>query len=289
MIISPNNFQKGIITISLLLSTLFGQSYPTIEYLSVDVRESGFTFEFLLSDSISRNDVSSWIERDNWLMLNFYNVEIPAMGFFDQNISYPIQKIHQAGTNHTLKLSFNVAHKLGIVDVILHDGKKVTVVIRYTDAVAPKEVNPSFIFPNPKDARKIQHPLSWKDDRERTILVILCDTDGLPIYIDDQMVGYSPLENGIDILPGWHKVGYFPKKQNLNNEVRTPKERMINDIMRMGLLDVYIEEGKSETIVLNYQSLDDEVLDYNRRSQTGIWAGFGIFFLVIVLMSWGLA
>ena len=78
MIISPNNFQKGIITISLLLSTLFGQSYPTIEYLSVDARESGFTFEFLLSDSISSNDVSSWIERDNWLMLIFYNVEIPA-------------------------------------------------------------------------------------------------------------------------------------------------------------------------------------------------------------------
>ena len=57
----------------------------------------------------------------------------------------------------------------------------------------------------------------------------------------------------------------------------------------MGRLDVFVEEGKHETIVLNYQTLDEEVIDYNKRFQTGSMVGFSLFFTMILLMSWGLA
>ena len=36
----------------------------------------------------------------------------------------------------------------------------------------------------------------------------------------------------------------------------------MNDILVMGRLDVFVDEGKHETIVLNYQTLDEEVIDY---------------------------
>ena len=52
---------------------------------------------------------------------------------------------------------------------------------------------------------------------------------------------------------------------------------------------VFVEEGKEETIVLNYQTLDEEVVDYNKRFQTGTMVGFSLFFTMILLMSWGLA
>ena len=67
------------------------------------------------------------------------------------------------------------------------------------------------------------------------------------------------------------------------------KEKMLNDILVMGRLDVFVEEGKNETIVLNYQTLDEEVIDYNKRFQTGSIFGFSLFFTMILLMSWGLA
>jgi hypothetical protein len=40
--------------------------------------------------------------------------------------------------------------------------------------------------------------------------------------------------------------------------------------------------------VLNYQTLDDDVIGYNKRFQLGSVAGFSIFALMILLMSWGL-
>jgi hypothetical protein len=63
----------------------------------------------------------------------------------------------------------------------------------------------------------------------------------------------------------------------------------MNDILVMGRLDVFVDEGKHETIALNYQTLDDDVIDYNMRFQLGSLAGFSIFALMILLMSWGLA
>ena len=90
---------------------------------------------------------------------------------------------------------------------------------------------------------------------------ILCDTKGLPIYVDGHLVGYSPLKNPIDVLPGWHKVGYFPNDYTQDNNALTSKEKIMNDILVMGRLDVYVDEGAHETIALNYQTLGEEVVD----------------------------
>ena len=91
------------------------------------------------------------------------------------------------------------------------------------------------------------------------------------------------------MLPGWHKVGYFSNDYTQDSNALTSKEKMLNDILIMGRLDVFVDEGDHETIVLNYQTLDEEVVDYNKRFQAGTWVGFSLFFAMIVLMSWGLA
>ena len=119
-----------------------------------------------------------------------------------------------------------------------HDqGRKVLIVLTYSDHVEEKEVNPSFVFPDLKDAQKKTHPTSWKDARERTTLEIICDTEGLPIYVDGHLVGYSPLKNRVDVLPGWHKVGYFPNNYTQDANALTSKEKIMNDILVMGRLD----------------------------------------------------
>ncbi len=262
---------------------------PTIDFANSESQETGLKIDFLLSDPIERGDIAGWIEQENWFILNFYHIIRPDSGVIKNIATYPIQDIQQVWTNNSLQLSFQIARKIGSFDVILHDnGRKVLVVLTYADYVNPKDVNPSFVFPNPKDAEKITHPISWKDARERTTLEIICDTDDLPIYVDNQLVGHSPLRHAVDVIPAWHKVGYFPEGYTRDLNAGTPKEKMMNDILVMGRLDVFVDEGKHATIVLNYQTLEEDVLDYNKRFQTGAWAGFSIFFLLIVLMSWGL-
>lgn len=281
---------RGFILWLLILGSLMSQEMPTIDIANSESGETSIKLNFFLSKPIQRTDIAGWIEQENWFILNFYHIIQPDSGFTKNLTSYPIQDIQQDWSNNSLQLSFHSARKIGSSDVVLHDnGQKVLVVLTYADFVRSKDVNPSFVFPNLKDAQKISHPASWKDARERTTLEILCDTDDLPIYVDNQLVGHSPLEHPVDVLPGWHKVGYFPEDYSRDPNARTSKEKMMNDILVMGRLDVFVDEGKHETIALNYQTLDDDVIDYNMRFQLGSVAGFSIFALMILLMSWGLA
>lgn len=282
----------GIIELTLLPSMVYAQDMPLILSSKTTPTETGIRFEFLLSSYIKRDDVSSWIEQENWFILNFYNVIRPKSEFFNNLITYPVRKVDQSWiqNSNSLQLSIQINRSIGIFDVLIHDkGRKIEIVITYSDFIEAKEKNPSYVFPDLKDSKKKSHPLSWKDSRERTSLEIICDTKGLPIYLDGQMVGVSPLKNPIDVLPGWHKVGYFPNDYSKDSNKLTSKEKLLNDILVMGRLDVFIEEGKHETIVLNYQTLDEEVIDYNKRFQTGTMVGFSLFFTMILLMSWGLA
>ena len=289
-IISPKKLLWGIFIGTLGLSRLPAQDLPVILSGKSEPTDTGLKIEFLLSSYIERADVSSWIEQDNWFILNFYNIIRPEAGFFDSMINYPLEGIQQAWSQNSLQLSFQISRKIGSFDVMIsNQGQKVNLVITYSEFIQAKEVNPSFVFPDLKDAQKINHPSSWKDARERTTLEIICDTKGLPIYVDNQLVGYSPLKNRIDVLPGWHKVGYFSNDYTEDSNALTSKEKMLNDILVMGRLDVFIDEGKHETIALNYQTLDEDVIDYNKRFEAGTWIGFSLFFTMIVLISWGIA
>ena len=54
--------------------------------------------------------------------------------------------------------------------------------------------NPVFCISRFKGCTKNTSPKILKDSRERTTLEIICDTKGLPIYVDGHLVGYSPLK-----------------------------------------------------------------------------------------------
>ena len=280
----------GIIILIFFSSHLSSQDLPFFVSSKMNTTETGLRMEFELSSLIERSDISSWIEQKNWFLLNFYNVIKPEVTFFNDLIAYPVQDVQQLWSQSSLQLSIQINREIGMFDVILDDeGKKVIIVLTFSDYVKEKEVNPSFVFPNPKDAKKKAHPTSWKDARERTTLEIICDTKGLPIYVDGHLVGYSPLKNKVDVLPGWHKVGYFPNNYSEDSNALTSKEKLMNDILIMGRLDIFVEEGDNETIVLNYQTLDEDVIDFNKKFQVESWVGFSLFFVIIVLMSWGMA
>ncbi len=276
----------GILSTLLVFSSLGAQTFPKIEHLEINEKDTGLQIELLFSGPLGSEDVSSWIEQRKWFILNFYNIEHPNSGFGVTYTKFPVVEILQVKTSdNALQLSFHIGRPLGSFDVIrLDEENRIIIVLVYADFVEPKDVNPSFIFPELKDAQRKHHPLSWKDNRARTSIRILCDTKGLPIYVDNQIVGKTPLTDPIDVLPGWHKVGYFPQ----DSEIQTSKEKMMFDILRMGLLDIYIEEGKEETIVLSYQTLDEDVIDYNKRFMASTWVGLSMFFMMILLMSWGL-
>ena len=284
----------------LFISFLIGQPKSKIVHTDVISESEKMEATFIFDEVIDRDDVSGWIDRNNYFTLSLFNVSFDSKQKLNKEFKYPLISIETADTDESVQIIFHTAKEIDSYQLIRHSkGKNVLIILNYLDKEKQLkkeagELVQSFIveeLPDTFDVMKDRwrHPKTWKDARERSSIRILCDTEGLPIYVDNQLVGKSPLDYAVDVLPGWHQVGYFPTDPALLPSPRSPKEKMMDNILRMGILDVYVEEGKEQEIVLNYQNLDQDVLAFQRSISAGSWIGFSLFFFLIMLISWGIA
>ena len=282
------------------ISFLIGQPKSKIVYTDVISESEKMEATFIFDEVIDRDDVSGWIDRNNYFTLSLFNVSFDSKQKLNKEFKYPLISIETVDTDKSVQIIFHTAREIESYQLIRHSkGKNVLIVLNYLDKEKQLkkeagELVQSFIveeLPDTFDVMKDRwrHPKTWKDARERSSIRILCDTEGLPIYVDNQLIGKSPLDYAVDVLPGWHQVGYFPTDPALLPSPRSPKEKMMDNILRMGILDVYVEEGKEQEIVLNYQNLDQDVLAFQRSISAGSWIGFSLFFFLIMLISWGIA
>tara|TARA_B100001123_G_scaffold171918_1_gene197662 strand:- start:558 stop:1466 length:909 start_codon:yes stop_codon:yes gene_type:complete len=282
------------------LSFLIGQGQSKIVHADIISESDKVESTFIFDEIIDRDDVSGWIDRNNYFTLSLFNVSMSSKDIFSKKYKYPLISVETVDTDESVQIIFNTARVLDSYQLIRHSkGKNLLVILNYLTEEKQLdkeegELVQSFIVEELPDTFDImkdrwRHPKTWKDARERSSIRILCDTEDLPIYVDNQLVGKSPLEYAVDVLPGWHQVGYFPTDPALIPAPRSPKEKMMDNILRMGILDVYVEEGKEQEIVLNYQNLDQDVLAFQRSITAGSWIGFSLFFLLIMLISWGIA
>ena len=282
------------------LSFLIGQGQSKIVHADIISEPDKVEITFIFDEIIDRDDVSGWIDRNNYFTLSLFNVSMGSRDIFSKKYKYPLISVETADSDGSVQIIFNTARVLYSYQLIRHSkGKNLLVILNYLNEEKQLdkeegELVQSFIVEELPDTFDImkdrwRHPKTWKDARERSSIRILCDTEDLPIYVDNQLVGKSPLEYAVDVLPGWHQVGYFPTDPALIPAPRSPKEKMMDNILRMGILDVYVEEGKEQEIVLNYQNLDQDVLAFQRSITAGSWIGFSLFFLLIMLISWGIA
>ena len=289
-----------LFNLSLLFAQLFGQGQSKIVHVDIISETDKIEISFIFDEIIDRDDVSGWIDRTNYFTLSLFNISLTSNEIIDKEHKYPLISVETADTDGSVQIIFHTAKVLDSYQLIRHSkGKNLLVILNYLsdDKKVIKdqgELVQSFIveeLPDTFDVMKDRwrHPRDWKEARERSSIRILCDTKDLPIYVDNQLVGKSPLDFAVDVLPGWHQVGYFPNDPALMPNPRSPKEKMMDSILRMGVLDVYVEEGKEQEIVLNYQSLDQDVLAYQKSITAGSWIGFSLFFVLIMLVSWGIA
>ena len=282
------------------ISFLIGQPKSKIVHTDVISESEKMEATFIFDEVIDRDDVSGWIDRNNYFTLSLFNVSFDSKQKLNKEFKYPLISIETVDTDKSVQIIFHTAREIESYQLIRHSkGKNVLIVLNYLDKEKQLkkeegELVQSFIveeLPDTFDVMKDRwrHPKTWKDARERSSIRILCDTEGLPIYVDNQLIGKSPLDYAVDVMPGWHQVGYFPTDPALLPSPRSPKEKMMDNILRMGILDVYVEEGKEQEIVLNYQNLDQDVLAFQRSISAGSWIGFSLFFFLIMLISWGIA
>ena len=136
---------------------VYSQDMPLILSSKTIPTETGVKLEFIFSSNIKKEDVSSWIEQENWFILNFYNIIRPELGYFKNLIKYPVREVEEnwIQNSNSLQLSIQINRSIGIFDVLIHDeGRKIDIVITYSDFVEARDANPSFVFPDLKDSKK---------------------------------------------------------------------------------------------------------------------------------------
>ena len=287
--LTPLRFHKLLIYI-LFIASLSGQFNSRIVHIDIISEPEKVETSIIFDEIIDRDDVSGWIDRNNYFTLSLFNISLNTNNLISDEHKYPLLSVESANTDGSVQIVFNTAKKIESYQLIRHSkDKNLLVILNYgKDQEEEKDKDKgglvqSFIveeLPDTFDVMKDRwrHPKNWKEARERSSIRILCDTKDLPIYVNNQLVGKTPLEYAVDVLPGWHQVGYFPTDPALTPQPKSPKEKMMDNILRMGVLDVYVEEGKEQEIVLNYQSLDQDVLAFQKSITAGSWIGFSQFF-----------
>ena len=118
--------------------------------------------------------------------------------------------------------------------------------------------------------------------QSRTAISIVCDTPDIPIYVDGQLIGYTPLKQNVDVRPGWHTVSFFP---NINDEDLDTR-KVSRDIIRLGTQDVLVEVSETVHVSMSYNSLGQDIDGYYNSVRTGSYFGFSMILVLISILVW---
>ncbi len=110
----------------------------------------------------------------------------------------------------------------------------------------------------------------------------MCDTPEIPIYVDGLLIGYTPLGEEIDVLPGWHTVSFFPNISD--GDLDTHK--VSRDILRLGTQDVLVEVSEIVHVSMAYSNLGQDIDSYYNSVRTGSYFGFSMIIVLISIWVW---
>ena len=185
----------------LFISFLIGQPKSKIVHTDVISESEKMEATFIFDEVIDRDDVSGWIDRNNYFTLSLFNVSFDSKQKLNKEFKYPLISIETADTDKSVQIIFHTAREIESYQLIRHSkGKNVLILLNYLDKEKKLkkedgELVQSFIveeLPDTFDVMKDRwrHPKTWKDARERSSIRILCDTEGLPIYVDFDCVSF---------------------------------------------------------------------------------------------------
>lgn len=88
-------------------------------------------------------------------------------------------------------------------------------------------------------------------------ILITSDTSNIPIFIDGTLVGHTPLEKPIPVLPGNHKVGIHPIS------VTDPFTQYGSDKTKK---NIYVIQGDTNRVHLNSFLLHQQLIHQKKES-----------------------
>ena len=142
-----------------------------------------------------------------------------------------------------------------------------------------------FIFSWLLIAALVAQELDWELDQRPAGLKIICDTAGIPLFVDGQFVGRSPLVEIIQVTPGSHQVSCFPGNVAVPTG-NSAQDSYIRDLLALGRKTVQATAGETVEVGLTYRELGLEVEEYQERFDSAPWIGGLMIITVFLLIGW---
>lgn len=124
------------------------------------------------------------------------------------------------------------------------------------------------------------HDTNYKDTKDYGFVTIECDSLGIDIWIDDMLVGQSPINSPIPLTPGIHNITYFhPEYMKLINHYYGENEFKFH--VSKGFKTVYIVTNETISVHLWWSPYEKALT--LRRKHDWIKTSIGILVLTSIL------
>lgn len=115
-------------------------------------------------------------------------------------------------------------------------------------------------------------------------LRIFTDADLVQIYVDGEMIGYSPILEKIVVTPGWHNVSFFSPDFKWEHWTHRQR-RVLMNVVEAGTYRVYVEPGNLEEVHMAWHNLERELERYESGRVITAIVGVGMVAAVLILLA----
>ena len=103
-----------------LFSILNGQFNSNIVHIDILSESKKVEASIIFDEIIDRDDVSGWIDRDNYFTLSLFNVSLGKNNFSGNDYKYPLLSVEAADAGGSVQIIFKTAKKIDSYQLIRH-------------------------------------------------------------------------------------------------------------------------------------------------------------------------
>ena len=128
---TPSRVYKVYIFLS--FNMLFGQFSSNVVHFDIISEPEKVEASIIFDEIIDRDDVSGWIDRDNYFTLSLFNVSLGENNFSGNDYKYPLLFVEAADAGGSVQIIFNTAKKIDSYQLIRHaKDKNLLVILNYS-------------------------------------------------------------------------------------------------------------------------------------------------------------
>ncbi|MEE9464396.1 MAG: hypothetical protein V3W14_02320 [Candidatus Neomarinimicrobiota bacterium] len=127
----------------------------------------------------------------------------------------------------------------------------------------------------------------WSQEEEQAAvgyLRIFTDTDLVQIYIDGEVIGYSPILEKLTLIPGWHNVSFFPSDFKWTHWTHRQRRTIMN-VIQSGTYNVVIKPGETTELHMEWHDIELKLAQYESSRWIGGVVGLSMVAVMLLLIE----